>query len=386
MDNILETINKSGLRLLEPLTLSETYEIIVKEAIRLVDAAYGSLTLISGDKFSQVYSTLPITVKRRKKGFTYKALKSRKILIVNTEKTDGFLKLYPDYQNLGIKSVVLIPLFYKKEAIGVLAINSFRSEHFNKRELDILQLFGSFATLAIRKNQLYDEVKKALEIRDLFISMAAHELRTPLTSVNGYIQLLRSKQTNSNTPESRWIEQLYGESLRMTSLVNELLEINRIRSGKLNFILKECHVGQLIRKIENDLKVSYPNRKFVIEDQTGDRSDLVIGDSDKISQALFNLVENAIKFSPESTPVVMNLKNKSGNLIVQVKDKGVGIPKKDLDLIFRAFQQGEHSREGLGLGLYLVNNIVENLRGNIKISSKINKGTTVEVIFPQART
>ena len=312
--------------------------------------------------------------------------KSRKILIVNTEKTDGFLKLYPDYQNLGIKSVVLIPLFYKKEAIGVLAINSFRSEHFNKRELDILQLFGSFATLAIRKNQLYDEVKKALEIRDLFISMAAHELRTPLTSVNGYIQLLRSKQTNSNTPESRWIEQLYGESLRMTSLVNELLEINRIRSGKLNFILKECHVGQLIRKIENDLKVSYPNRKFVIEDQTGDRSDLVIGDSDKISQALFNLVENAIKFSPESTPVVMNLKNKSGNLIVQVKDKGVGIPKKDLDLIFRAFQQGEHSREGLGLGLYLVNNIVENLRGNIKISSKINKGTTVEVIFPQART
>ena len=386
MDNILETINKSGLRLLEPLTLSETYEIIVKEAIRLVDAAYGSLTLISGDKFSQVYSTLPITVKRRKKGFTYKALKSRKILIVNTEKTDGFLKLYPDYQNLGIKSVVLIPLFYKKEAIGVLAINSFRSEHFNKRKLDILQLFGSFATLAIRKNQLYDEVKKALEIRDLFISMAAHELRTPLTSVNGYIQLLRSKQTNSNTPESRWIEQLYGESLRMTSLVNELLEINRIRSGKLNFILKECHVGQLIRKIENDLKVSYPNRKFVIEDQTGDRSDLVIGDSDKISQALFNLVENAIKFSPESTPVVMNLKNKSGNLIVQVKDKGVGIPKKDLDLIFRAFQQGEHSREGLGLGLYLVNNIVENLRGNIKISSKINKGTTVEVIFPQART
>lgn len=386
MDNILETINTSGLRLLEPLSLSESYEIIVKEAVKLVDAAYGSLTLIDGDRFSQVYSTLPVTIKRRKKGFTYKALKSRKILIVDTKKTPGFLKLYPDYVDLGIKSIVLIPLFYKKEAIGVLAINSLRSEHFNKRELDILQLFGSFATLAIRKNQLYNETKRALEIRDLFISMAAHELRTPLTSVNGYIQLLRSKQTNSDTPEFRWIEQLYGESLRMTSLVNELLEINRIRSGKLNFDLKECHVGQLIRKIESDLRVSYPNREFVIEDQTGDRSDLVIGDSDKISQALFNLVENAIKFSPENTPVVMNLKNKNGTLIVQVKDKGVGIPKKDLDVIFRAFQQGEHSKEGLGLGLYLVNNIVEKLRGNIKISSKINKGTTVEVVFPQAKT
>src|SRR5690349_6715284 len=129
MEN-LEKINKAALKFLEPLTSEETYKIIVHEAIKLVDASFGSLTLEENGEFKEVYSTLPIKVKRRKKGFTYKAFKESKVIIVDIEKSQQFSKVHPEFKTLSLRSIILIPLAYKEKSIGVLIVNSKRKEHF----------------------------------------------------------------------------------------------------------------------------------------------------------------------------------------------------------------------------------------------------------------
>jgi len=125
---------------------------------------------------------------------------------------------------------------------------SLQDGYFTEKEVNILKLFSSVASLAVIKMRLLNETQKALETRDLFISMAAHEFRTPLTTISGYTQLLYTKLAGANTSESRWIEELIWETSRLTILVNELLAANRIKSGKLQYIWKECSLKEVISR------------------------------------------------------------------------------------------------------------------------------------------
>lgn len=382
MENILEKIHKAGLSFLEPLTPEETYETILREAIELVGADNGAIHLYSDGEFKVVYATNPnfYQIKPRKKGHIARVFKTQKPEISDIS---AARKAHPEIRRLGLKSGIFIPLSYHKKSLGVLALNSRKREKFSSKEINVLKLFGSVATLAIRKAQLYGETKKALETRDLFISMAAHELRTPLTSVNGYIQLLHSKLSATKTPESRWVEQLYWESIRLTKLVNELLEINQIKSGRLDYFLKECSMRGIMHRIANEFHFAYPDRELVFNDQLKEKLDLVIGDYDKILQVISNLVSNAVKFSPVDSPITINLKSRPPDLLLEVKDQGIGIPKGEMDKIFDGYYKAErNSKEGMGLGLFIAKKIVRELRGSIQIKSVVNKGTTAKVKFP----
>ena len=191
MKNILAKISRFSLKLLVPLTAQESYALIVAEGVKLIEGDYGSIMIRDGNEFKRVYTTSPILYHSRvqQKAYSYRAYVQKKIFIVPTAKT---VRAHPELKVLGMKYSIHIPLSYKNESIGVLIINS-RNKAPTKQELENLKLFGSMASLAIRKTQLYEETKNALETRDHFISMASHELRTPLTSVSGYIQLLRTK-------------------------------------------------------------------------------------------------------------------------------------------------------------------------------------------------
>lgn len=382
MDDIIEKIYKSGLNFLEPLTPEKTYATIVNEAVKLVNAESGSLFLERGGRLERIYATSKVLYKisPRKEGFLKKSFTKREAFVITIR---DLRKIHPKLDKMGFKSVVFIPVSYRKKSLGVLTVQSFINHKFTIRELSILKLFGSMASLAIRKTELYNETKKALDTRDLFISMAAHELRTPLTAVNGYIQLLYSKLSGAETPESRWIEQLYWEGMRLTNLVNELLEMNRIKSGKLQYLLKECSLKEILERVKNNFKFSYPNRVLIVKDYLENGEDCVVGDYDKILQVFSNILDNAVKFSSEPTPITIILKKIKNNFIIRIKDQGLGMDRKDLARIFEGFQRGSgHNKEGLGLGLFLVKDIVKRLHGDIKIISKPNGGTLVEVKLP----
>lgn len=383
-DNLGE-ISKFSLKLLVPLTAQETYLLIVKEVLKLVDGEFGSIALKDGKQFRRIYtnSSIPLYSKIRQRGHTFRAYLSRKPILAPVAES---IKIHPELKDLGIKATIHIPLSYKNQSIGALVVGIKNEHKFSKQELDTLKLFGSMASLAIKKTQLAEETKNAVELRDHFIAMAAHELRTPLTSVSGYIQLLYSKLANSETVESRWIEQLQKESERLKNLVNELLEINRIKSGKFNYYLRVCSLKEILESVLKIFSFSSPDKKLIIEDKLPkDLSDKIIADRDKILQVFTNLVENAIKYSSESSPVKIVLGFKEPDFVILVKDEGIGIPKKEFKKIFEGYQQGSgHNKEGIGIGLFLAKNILEKLYGDIKVHSKVGGGTIMEVRLPRA--
>lgn len=384
MQKVIENISQSGLKFLKASNPEELYKIIVHEGIKLIKADYGSMLLEVNGALKRVYSSSPILYKiqPRKKGFMYRVFKNREPVILDFKQV---AKIHPEIKLLRVGSDMIIPLSSHNITIGVLALISKHKDFFTKKDANTLRLFGQMATLAIKNIQLYDETKRALEARDLFISMAAHELRTPLTTINGYTQLLNTKLSDSNTSQSRWTKELLTETTRLTSLINELLEANRIKTGELNYVFGTNSIREIIKRVTSNIHFAYPNHKIVFNDYLN-HTDTVVCDLDKLIQVLSNLLGNAAKFSSEEKIINLTLAYKTSYFVIIIKDGGIGIPKKDLKNIFEKFYRGtNHSKEGIGFGLFLARNIIEQHRGIITINSKVGIGTTVEVKLPKIK-
>lgn len=380
--DILERINRSALRFLEPLTPESTYTTIIEEALKLVSGDEGYIALGKKEELSIVsaYPQTLMSLKMRKRGFSYKAFSKRKAFVTYLE---DYKDIHPELVEAGIQSTIFIPISYRNQSIGVMNIMSRRrSKRFSEKELSVLKLFGSLASLAIRKTQLYNETKLALEMRDLFLSMAAHEFRTPVTTIGGYAQMLKLK-IKQEVVEKRWVEEIYREAQRLTRLVNELLEVNRMRTGQLQYHWQECNLYKLINEAVELFKISHPEREISFREEIGEEPD-IIGDYDKLMQVMTNILDNAAKFSAINQHVILLLKKNNGELILKIRDFGRGMIEKDQDKVFEGYYRGSgNTKEGMGLGLYISRQIIEEHKGKIKIKSKLNKGTTVEIRFPR---
>lgn len=383
----MEKIYKSVVKFLQPLTPEETYATIVQEALKLVNLDDGEIFLTEGGELKNVYASSPAiaSIKARKRGFAYTCFRERRAFVINTPEIK---KIHPEVVASGIRSVIFIPLSYRHKSIGVLVARSFEEEFFSNQQLNILKLFGSMASLAIQKTKLYNETKKSLEVRDLFISMAAHEFRTPLTTINGYVQLLQSKlsEADGSLPISRWVKELSWETVRLTKMVNELLEVSRMNAGHLQYVWREHHLKEIIARALTDFHFNHPTHQVAFQSFIKDDQDVIVGDFDKLLQVLINLLDNAGKFSSPDRVITVKVRFKSPYFILNIKDQGWGITKRDLSRVFEEFYKGEGEvREGMGIGLYLAKKIVEEHRGSIHIHSKVNKGTLVEVQLPRVR-
>ncbi len=383
MENIVDKINKSALKFLSPLTSEETFKILVNEAKKITNTDYGTIFLEKNGQLQRVYADAPFLneVKPRSKGFVYTAFTKGEPFIVKINEVKNFHKIFYDE---GIKLIIHIPLSYKGKSIGVLSLHSKELRQISNHDLNVLKLLGSLASMAIRKTQLYDEMKNALDTRDLFISLASHELRTPLTSINGYIQLLYNKLGKNNSIESKWVKELYEESNRLTNLVKELLEVNRIKQGQLNYSLEECKIEDIIDDAVKRFHFIKPDREIIYTKNLTSKDIKIVGDRDKLLQMISALLENADKFSPKTVPIGVALKNTTRQVIIQIIDQGEGIERQDLKRVFEGFYKGNKKEsEGLGVGLLLAKHIIQFHHGSIAIKSKKNKGTSVEVRIPR---
>lgn len=384
-ESILEKIYGASLKFLEPLTPLEAYKIIVHEAIKLVKADYGSIFLVEQEELKRVYASNNKLFNNtpRKKGWVQRVFKKRKTLLIDVKQIHT---IHPGLVKLGVKSILLIPLSYKGESLGVLTVQSAKKEPFLRKDLETLKLFGSMATMAIRKIQLYAETKKALETRDLFISMASHELRTPLTVINGYVQLLVARLKDRDSVESKWSKELSWETLRLTQLIKELLEVDRIKSGELDYVWKECDLKDILNRAISIFEFSHPEHKIILNYLAQSEGAKVIGDYDKLLQAISNILDNSAKFSPSNRPIYVYLKGKARNVILKIEDRGFGVSKEEAQNIFDSYYIGKNHRiEGMGLGLYLVKNIIKQHHGILSFKSKEGRGTSVAIKLPLAK-
>ncbi len=381
MQKTLDQIYKVATRFLTPLSLKDTYEAIVSEAEKFARADFGSIFIRKDGQLVRISSTAPqnLKIEPRESGFSYQALEGNKPFILS----QMLLKKVHPEADPKIKTIVLVPLSYMDKSIGVLSL-IFANHKFLEKKLHTLTLFGSLASLAIKKAQLYSRTKKALEARDLFISTAAHELKTPLTTISVYNELIFNCVMGGALPKKKWVEGLSSQIYRLTKLINEFLQLDKLKISDLRYEWSKVSLQNVIGQSIKNFHIKYPGREIIFEEELNGTRDTIKGDFDKLLQVVNNLLDNALKFSPKRSTISVLLSRKTPYFSIRVNDKGKGISEKSLSNVFRKYYKGEvHSKPGMGIGLYLSKKIIDRHRGVINIESKQKKGTTVEVLLPR---
>ena len=230
--------------------------------------------------------------------------------------------------------------------------------------------------------------KQAEKLKTEFISTVSHELRTPLTSIKASLGLIRTGGVGDLPKKlGRMLEIAYSNSDRLVRLINDILDIEKIAAGKMDFMMEPMDITALLVQAI-DANKGYGQEHGVSFALSCDLSDAMIeGDHDRLMQVLANLMSNAAKFSPEGEPVVISLSQNNGGYRVSVADRGPGIPEDFRDKIFGKFHQADSSdtrqKGGTGLGLNITKAIVEQHGGSIGFETEIGKGTTFFFDLPE---
>ncbi len=231
-------------------------------------------------------------------------------------------------------------------------------------------------------------VKRLEKIRQDFVANVSHELKTPIASIQGYAETLLDGALEDQANAKDFIGVIYHESERLAQLIDDLLSLSKIESGKLNMSLKPTKLPPIIQKVITSMDIQAERKSINISMALPEDLPLVMADGTRITQVLFNLIDNALKYSPENSRVLISAVNKNGNLEVAVSDTGIGIPEEDLPRIFERFYRVDKGRSralgGTGLGLSIVKHIVKAHNGEISIQSTLGKGTTFIFTLPKA--
>jgi signal transduction histidine kinase len=222
-------------------------------------------------------------------------------------------------------------------------------------------------------------------LKNEFVAMVAHELREPLTTSIGYAELLLNRYEELSTDEREdALRAISRTGRRMVSLVEDMLDVTRMETGELTFVMEPIDVNALITEVlEEHGRIA---QGVKIRSAPGEIP-LVKGDPDRLKQVLWNFFSNAVKFSPDKGTVTVATEKRGGEVVMCVRDEGIGIPADEMPLLFGKFvrisQPGVKQRiPGTGLGLYICKRIVEGHRGRIWAESEPGFGTTFFVALP----
>jgi PAS domain S-box-containing protein len=248
--------------------------------------------------------------------------------------------------------------------------------------------------IRLSTSELVDANKELIRLNRLkseFVSVISHELKTPLTSITGYIKLLESGRMGELTKKQKEsLEIVSEESDRLAHLINDVLDLSRLESGKTTLKLEKAMLKPIIQKAIELIKPQVRQKKVKIEApalKKGVASKKIAMDPAKIRQAITNLVSNAIKFTSARGAITIDAYEKSGTVYVSVKDTGIGISEDEQKHLFEPFYQvGEHltrNAQGTGLGLTITKHIIDLHQGTIEVKSAVGKGTTVTIGIPK---
>jgi signal transduction histidine kinase len=277
-----------------------------------------------------------------------------------------------------------IPLKTWEKETGFLCVSPKTTrQYFSHDDIYLLQGLASVASTALRSSILNRDVS----LRDTFVSIASHELRTPLTSIVGYADLLVRKDPPTDT-RRQWLKNILDNSQKIADMVDELLNVSRIQSGKINLKISEVDLNELV---DDRLPLhieSTSKHNFMLE--LPENLPPVRVDRDKSGQIISNLVSNAVKYSPQGGSITVSAcpDFERNRVVISVKDQGIGIAEEDLQTLFKTFHRIQRKEtsgvRGSGLGLYIVKEWIEAMGGEVWVTSEMNKGSTFFVSFPIA--
>ena len=246
---------------------------------------------------------------------------------------------------------------------------------------EIGQLAGSFNQMADTIVANMEELKKTDQIRRELIANVSHDLRSPLASIKGYLETLQIKEKDLTTETRReYVDTILNITNGLEGLVEQLFELSKLDAMQVQPQLEPFSIADLVQDVVMKFKAVADNSNIQLKAEMADQLPQVFADIGLIERALSNLIDNALRYTPEGGTVNIGIESTNKKVQVYVSDTGYGIDKKELPLIFDRFYRVEKSRAkttgGSGLGLAITKKILEIHKSKIDVESKINVGTT----------
>ncbi len=318
-----------------------------------------------------------------------------------TEEQKAWLNLFE------VSSFVIVPMVVKESVEGYIFVgNQTNYNSVSEGDIDSLFILSNQLGIALDNAQLYAQLKRShdqLEIRveertrelaaankklieldqmkSDFVSAVSHELRTPLTSIKGYAAILSAGRLGEvSTVQAEKLNKINIHSDELIKLVNDLLDIARIESGKISMSIKHASLNEIVKSIADLFFPQTDEKNIDLKLDIPEQDIAVWMDPSQISRVFINLIGNAMKFTPEKGIITIVLKPAEKFINVEIIDSGIGISEEDIPRLFNEFYRVDNAinaeKKGTGLGLPLVKKIIEAHKGQIWVTSEVGKGTT----------
>ncbi|MFA5256247.1 MAG: ATP-binding protein, partial [Candidatus Omnitrophota bacterium] len=232
------------------------------------------------------------------------------------------------------------------------------------------------------------ELKRLEDIRKDFVANVSHELRTPISSIKGYAETLLDGKADNKDTVKEFLSIIYQDSNRLANLIDDLLDLSRIESGKMNMESEPLEILPIVNRCINVLGKSARDKSLSIKLDIPADFPKVLGDHKRLLQVLLNLLDNAVKYTPENGSIIVSAASNRETAQIDISDTGIGISERDLPRIFERFYRVDKARSrelgGTGLGLSIVKHIVQAHNGQVWVKSTLGRGSTFSFTIPTA--
>jgi len=295
------------------------------------------------------------------------------------------------------KLELIIPLSFRTAALtGCVSLGKKRSgERFTRDDLELLLTMARELAINLERIRLQEEVFEERAVREKldelnrlkteFVSSVSHELRTPMSSIRGLAEVLQAGKIKDKAKQDELISLVADESSRLSRFLQNILDFGKIEQQAKTYNFQKAEIQSVVKETLKLFLYRSESDEFVLKTNLPENPLFLEIDRDAVKQALTNLIDNAIKYSSDKKDIVIQVLEKEKQVEIQVKDQGLGIPLEEKEKIFEGFyrhaEASRHNPRGVGLGLKIVRHIMEAHKGEIKVESQPNKGSTFSLIF-----
>jgi signal transduction histidine kinase len=395
--DVLETANRCARALGSSLELDEAFGAFIRElrglvpfertAIVLVDGETATTMATAGVGATEIFP--PGSIGPIKGSVLERVLDGH--IVVRRDLTE---REYPEDEKLtalGLCSELVTPLLLGARPIGMLTLSRDRVDAFSEDEIELVSLLGRLVATAVQNIRAYEAERRRVEelarlsqLRADFVSLVSHELRSPMAAVIGAARTLQDRWRMLSADQRESFLALIGdETSRLAELVGDVLDTSRIEAGTFSYRFEEVDLGRIVDEAVEAAALAQQEVPVVAHVRTGIPA--IRGDRARLRQVLGNLIENAVKYSPEGGEVRVSAATSNGEVQIAVQDSGPGIPGDQQARIFEKFGRVDvpgASKPGTGLGLFIARSIAEAHGGSLTVSTGLEPGSTFTLTLP----
>jgi signal transduction histidine kinase/CheY-like chemotaxis protein len=380
-------------------TVEEIYDLALDALAESLGVCRSSILLFDGDGVMRFKASrgLSSVYRRAVEGHTPwrpETPDPAPIVVADVERDESLAPFLATIRAEGIAALAFIPLVSFGRVIGKFMLYYGEPYRLNGDELQVASLVASQVAFAVERTRAEEQARRsedlareASRVKDEFLAVLSHELRTPLNAVLGWVQILDAGLTPERVQQA--IDVIGRNARLQAQLIEEILDLSRIITGKLELDRRPVPVSQIVEAAVNGILPAARARHLRLRRQISTPLPAVEGDPKRLLQVLGNVLSNAVKFTPEGGRIEVRCAEAGGQIDIQVRDSGIGIAPDLLPHVFDRFRQGDsrsiQRQGGLGLGLAIARHLVQLHRGEIRAESEgAGLGTTISIRLPAA--